>query len=64
MEGGGGKDIHFRFFGHVVRGKNENVRTRSAHFIRKVFARRKLLPGKFWGFAPLMVIVIIYEVLQ
>ena len=24
-----------------------------AHFVRKVFARRKLLPGKFWVFAPL-----------
>ena len=24
-----------------------------AHFVWKVFARRKLLFGKFWGFAPL-----------
>ena len=24
------------------------------HFVRKVFARRKLLPGKFWVFAPLV----------
>ena len=53
----GGKDIHYKFFGNVVRGKSELfrlvVRTGSAHFIRKVFARRKLLPGKFWVFAPL-----------
>ena len=52
-----GKDIHYTFFGNVVRGKSELfrlvVRTGSAHFIRKVFARRKLLPGKFWVFAPL-----------
>ena len=24
-----------------------------AHFVWKLFARRKLLPGKFWVFAPL-----------
>ena len=25
-----------------------------AHFVWKVFARRKLLPGKFWVFVPLL----------
>ena len=30
------------------------VRYGFAHFIRKVIARRKLLPGKFWVFAPLI----------
>ena len=29
------------------------VRNGFAHFVRKVFARRKLLPGKFWVYAPL-----------
>ena len=29
------------------------MRNGFAHFVRKVFARRKLLPGKFWVFAPL-----------
>ena len=29
------------------------VRNGFAHFVRKVFAHRKLLPGKFWDFAPL-----------
>ena len=29
------------------------VRNGFAHFVRKVFARRKLLSGKFWVFAPL-----------
>ena len=41
----------------VVRGKSALswlvVRNGFAHFIRKVFARRKLLPGKFGVFAPL-----------
>ena len=51
------KDIHYAFFGNVVRGKSTLlslvVRNGLAHFVRKVFARRKLLPGKFWVFAPL-----------
>ena len=51
------KDIYYAFFGNVVRGKNELfrlvVRNGFTHFVRKVFARRKLLPGKFWVFAPL-----------
>ena len=51
------KDIHYAFFGNVVRGKSALfrlvVRNGFAHFVRKVFARRKLLPGKFWVFAPL-----------
>ena len=57
--GGGGwpKDIHNTFFGNVVRGKSALfrlvVRNGFAHFVRKVFARRKLLPGKFWVFVPL-----------
>ena len=55
--GRGPKDIHYTFFGNVVRGKSELfrlvMRTSSAHFIQKVFARRKLLPAKFWDFAPL-----------
>ena len=55
---GGGKDIHYAFFGNVVRGKSALfrlvVRNGFAHFVRKVFARRKLLPGKFWVFAPLV----------
>ena len=42
------KDIHYAFFGNVVRGKSALFR-----LVRKVFARRKLLPGKFWVFAPL-----------
>ena len=29
------------------------VRNSFAHFVWKVFARRKLLPGKFWVFVPL-----------
>ena len=61
VEGGGRKDIHYTFFGNVVRGKSELfrlvVRAGSAHFIRKVFARRKLLPGKFWVFVPLSVLI-------
>ena len=56
-EGGGAKDIHYAFFGNVVRGKSELfrlvVRNGFAHFVGKVFARRKLLPEKFWVFAPL-----------
>ena len=51
------KDIHYAFFGNVVRGKSALfrlvVRNGFAHFVRKVFARRKLLPGKFWVFVPL-----------
>ena len=45
------KDIHNAFFGNVVRGKSAFfrlvVRSGFAHFVRKVFARRKLLPRKF-----------------
>ena len=52
------KDIHYAFFGNVARGKRALfrlvVRHGFAHFVRKVFARRKLLPGKFWVFAPLI----------
>ena len=55
--GRGPKDIHYAFFGNVVRGKSAFfrlvVRNGFAHFVRKAFARRKLLPGKFWGVAPL-----------
>ena len=51
------KDIHYAFFGNVARGKGAFfrlvVRNGFAHFVRKVFAHRKLLPGKFWVFAPL-----------
>ena len=54
----GVKDIHYAFFGNVVRGKSTLlslvVRNGFAHFVRKVFAHRKLLPGKFWVFAPLL----------
>ena len=57
MGGGWPKDIHYAFFGNVVRGKSALfrlvVRNGFAHFVRKVFARRKLLPGKFWVFVPL-----------
>ena len=57
MGGLGGKDIHYPFFGNVMRGKNALfslvVRNGFAHFVWKVFARKKLLPGKFWVFAPL-----------
>ena len=57
--GGWPKDIHYAFFGNVVRGKSALfrlvVRNGFAHFVRKVFARRKLLPGKFWVFVPLVV---------
>ena len=57
--GGGGKDIHYAFFGNVARGKSALfrlvVRNAFAHFVRKVFARRKLLPDKFWVFAPLAI---------
>ena len=41
------KDIHYAFFGNVVRNG-------FAHSARKAFLRRKLLPGKFWVFAPLV----------
>ena len=51
------KDIHYVFFGNVVKGKSALfrlvMRNGFAHFVRKVFARRKLLPGKFGVFAPL-----------
>ena len=51
------EDIHYTFVGNVVRGKSALfrlvVRIGFAHFVQKVFARRKLLPGKFWVFAPL-----------
>ena len=51
-------DIHYAFFGNVVRGKSAPfrlvVRNGFAHFVRKVMGRRKLLPGKFWVFAPLV----------
>ena len=61
--GGWPKDIHYAFFGNVVRGKSALfrlvVRNGFAHFVRKVFARRKLLPGKFWVFVPLNTISII-----
>ena len=50
--------IHYAFFGNVVRGKSTLfrlvVRNGFAHFVWKVFARRKLLPGKFGVFAPLV----------
>ena len=56
--GGGGKDIYYAFFGNVVRGEialfRLVVRNGFAHFVRKVFARRNLLPGKFWVFLPLI----------
>ena len=59
LGGRGGKDIHYVFFGNVVRGKSALfrlvVRNAFAHFVRKVFARRKLLTGKFWVFAPLRI---------
>ena len=57
--GGGGvvRDILYAFFGNVVRGKSALfrfvVRNGFGHFVRKVFAGRKLLPGKFWVFLPL-----------
>ena len=43
----GGKSTLFRL-----------VRNGFAHFVRKVFARRKLLPGKFWVFPPLDVMLV------
>ena len=50
-------DIDYTFFGNVVRGKSALfrlvVRNGVAHFVRKIFARRKLLTGKFWVFPPL-----------
>ena len=56
--GGGCKDIYYAFFGNVVRGEialfRLVVRNGFAHFVRKGFARRKLLPGKFWVFLPLL----------
>ena len=55
--GGGGKDIHYAFFGNVVTGISALLRlvmrNGFAHFVRKVVARRKSLPGKFRLFAPL-----------
>ena len=39
-----GKSALFRFV----------VRNGFGHFVRKVFAGRKLLPGKFWVFLPLV----------
>ena len=57
--GEGCKDIYYAFFGNVVRGKSAFfrlvVRNNLAYFIRKVFARRKLLPGNFWVFTWLAV---------
>ena len=54
----GSKDIHYAFFGNFVRGNSGLftlfARNDFAHFIRKVFARKKLLPGKFWVFVPLV----------
>ena len=48
----------YMFFDDVVRGESMLfrlvVRNGFAHFVRKVFARRKLLPGKFWVFVPLL----------
>ena len=59
---GGYKDIYYAFFGNVVRGEialfRLVVRNGFAHFVRKVFARRKLLPGKFWVFPPLDVMLV------
>ena len=53
----GAKDIHYAFFGKVVRGKSALFRLYErngfAHFVQKMFARRKLLPGKIWVFASL-----------
>ena len=52
------KDIHYAFFRNVTRGKTALfrlvVRNNFAHFVRTAFVRRKLLPGKFWVFAPLL----------
>ena len=52
------KELHYAFFDNVVRGKSPLfrpvVRNGFAHFVRKVLARRKLLPGKFCFFAPLV----------
>ena len=49
--------IEFAFFGNVVKGKHVLFRFVAkngfARFIRKCFARKKLLSGKFWIFAPL-----------
>ena len=54
---GGYKDIYYAFFGNVVRGEialfRLVVRNGFPQSVRKVFARRKLLPGKFWVFPPL-----------
>ena len=56
--GGWGKDIHYALIGNVTRGKSALlrlvVRNGFADFVGKVFARRKLLPGKFWVFVPLL----------
>ena len=45
---------------HVVRGKHMLcmffARNGSARFVRKVFARKMLLSGKFWVLAPLMLL--------
>ena len=49
---GGNKDIYYVFFGKSVLFRLV-VRYGFAHFVRKVIARRKLLSGKFWVFAPL-----------
>ena len=46
------KDIHYAFFGKSAHFRLV-VRNGFAHFVRKVFARGKMLPGKFWVFAPL-----------
>ena len=48
--GGGGKDIHYAFFGKSALFRLV-IRNGVAHFVRKVFARRKLLSGKIWVFA-------------
>ena len=60
-------DNDYAFVGNVVRGKSALfrlvVRNGFAHFVWKVFARRKLLPGKFWVFAPLSTCKYLYLML-
>ena len=51
---GGGKDIHYAFFGNVVRGKSTLfmlvVRNGFAHFVRKVFLRVESCYLESFGF--------------
>ena len=51
LRGGGARTF---IFGNVVRGKSACPEKRFRTLRPESFAHRKLLPGKFWVFAPLL----------